>query len=41
MSTVLSPIAVEYPSSDGKPVAESDFQLLQPSTLTAPGGSFL
>ena len=26
MSTVLSPVTVEYPSSDGKPVAESDFQ---------------
>ena len=26
MSAVLSPVAVEYPSTDGKPVAESDFQ---------------
>ena len=26
MSTVLSPATVEYPSTDGKPVAESDFQ---------------
>ena len=26
MSTVLSPVSVEYPSSDGKPMAESDFQ---------------
>ena len=27
MSTVLSRVTVEYPDSDGKPVAESDFQL--------------
>ena len=26
MSAVLSPVTVEYPSSDGKPVAESDIQ---------------
>ena len=26
MSTVLSRVTVEYPSTDGKPVAESDFQ---------------
>jgi len=26
MSTVLSPVTVEYPSSDGKPMAESDSQ---------------
>lgn len=26
MSTVLSRVRVEYPSTDGKPVAESDFQ---------------
>ena len=26
MSTVLAPVTVEYPSTDGKPVAESDFQ---------------
>ena len=25
-SSVVAPVAVEYPSSDGKPVAESDFQ---------------
>ena len=25
-SSVIAPVAVEYPSSDGKPVAESDFQ---------------
>ena len=27
MSTVLSRVTAEYPDSDGKPVAESDFQL--------------
>ena len=26
-SSVLAPAAVDYPSSDGSPVAESDFQL--------------
>ena len=26
-SSVVAPVAVEYPDSDGKPVAESDFQL--------------
>lgn len=26
MSSVLAPVAIEYPSTDGEPVAESDFQ---------------
>lgn len=26
-TTILTPVGIEYPSSDGKPVAESDYQL--------------